>query len=100
MATMIDLGLGNTALYAGCQVEEVAGRKNLVTPVAEAVEIVGKNIAAIVAAVPQTDRREVVLTGPMAVWAYLVVFHAVVHAFAHVTYDDGKGNYVLVAAHG
>ncbi len=44
--------------------------------------------------------KEVTLTGPMAVWAYLVVFHAVVHKTRRVYYDDGHGNRVLVAAHG
>ena len=94
----IDLALTNDKLYNGCKVGEVAGRLNLTTPVDEAVGIVGRNIAAIVAATE--DRSEVTLTGPMAVWAYLVVFHAVVHAFARVYYDDGRGNKVLVAAHG
>ena len=94
----INLGLSNRALYEGCEVEEVAGRLNLTTPVGEAVAIVGRNIATIVA--ETADRDEVVLTGPMAVWAYLVVFHAVVHAFRRVYYDDGRGNKVLVAAHG
>ena len=98
MATIINLNLNNNTLYEGCSVEEVAGRLNLTTPVDEAVNIVGKNIAAIVA--ETEDRDEVVLTGPMAVWAYLMVFHAVVHAFRHVYYDDGRGNKVLVAAHG
>ena len=98
MATIINLGLKNTDLYAGCEIEEVAGRLNLTTPVDQAVNIVGRNVSAIVEAA--SDRSEVVLTGPMAVWAYLVVFHAVVHAFARVYYDDGRGNKVLVAAHG
>ena len=98
MASSINLALTNTTLYKGCVIEEVAGRLNLTTPVEEAVNIVGRNIAAMVA--EAEDRSEVVLTGPMAVWAYLVVFHAVVHAFAHVYYDDGRGNRVLVAAHG
>ena len=96
--TTINLSLNNNTLYEGCSVEEVAGRLNLTTPVDEAVNIVGKNIAAIVA--ETQDRDEVVLTGPMAVWSYLVVFHAVVHAFRRVYYDDGRGNKVLVAAHG
>lgn len=96
--TTINIALTNGALYEGCEIEEVAGRLNLTTPVDEAVTIVGKNIAAIVAEV--ADRDEVVLTGPMAVWSYLVVFHAVVHAFRRVYYDDGRGNKVLVAAHG
>ena len=98
MATTINLSLTNNDLYDGCTIEEVAGRLNLTTPVDEAVNIVGKNIAAIVA--EAEDRSEVTLTGPMAVWAYLVAFHAVVHAFARVYYDDGRGNRVLVAAHG
>ena len=98
MALTINLALTNSSLYAGCAIEEVAGRLNLTTPVEEAVNIVGRNIAAIVA--ETDDRIEVILTGPMAVWSYLVVFHAVVHAFARVYYDDGRGNKVLVAAHG
>ena len=95
----IDLGLNNGQLYDGCRVEEVAGRKNLVTPVAEAIQIVGKNINQMVAETPADQRDKVVLTGPMAVWAYLIVFHAVVHAFTSVEYSDGKGSY-LVAKHG
>lgn len=95
MATTIDLGLGNPELYQGCQIEEVAGRLNLTTPVSEAVNIVGRNVNALV-----VDPEEVTLTGPMAVWSYLVVFHAIVHRTRKVWYDDGRGNRVLVAAHG
>lgn len=95
---IINLSLQNSDLYEGCSVEEVAGRANLTTPVSEAVNIVGKNIAKIVAA--DTDRDVVVLTGPMAVWSYLVVFHAVVHSYRRVYYDDGRTGEVLVAAHG
>lgn len=94
----LDISLANETLYAGCEISEVAGRLNLTTPVKEAVNIIGRNAAKIVS---ETETRdEVVLTGPMAVWTYLVVFHAVVHAFARVYYDDGRGNKVLVAAHG
>lgn len=95
---VIDLSLANSELYAGCEVEEVAGRLNLKTPVAEAVNIVGRNIANIVK--NAGDREEVELTGPMAVWSYLVVFHAVVHRFARVYYNDGRSGKVLIAAHG
>ena len=97
---VIDLSLKNTELYEGCQVETVAGRLNLTTPVNEAKEIVGRNIAQIVAATPATERDEIVLTGPMAVWAYLIVFHAVVHAWRRVSYDDGRTGPVVIAAHG
>lgn len=97
MITM-DLSLKNQELYAGCKKEEVAGRQNLTTPVEDAVNIVGRNAQAIVEKIE--DREEILLTGPMAVWAYMVVFHIVVHKFARVWYDDGRGNCVLVAAHG
>lgn len=95
MAQNINLGLDNPELYRGCEVEKVAGRANLTTPVVSAIDIVGENIAKM-----KIDPEEVILTGPMAVWSYLVVFHAVVHKTRKVFYDDGRGNCVLVAAHG
>lgn len=96
----IDLSLSNAALYAGCEIEMVAGRGNLKTPVADAVHGVGENITKIVESLPASERVEVTLTGPMAVWSYLVVFHAVVHRFSKVYYDDGRNGAVLIAAHG
>ena len=95
IAITLDLSLTNDQLYAGCQIEEVAGRLNLVTPIAEAVNIVGRNVAAM-----DLKGEDITLTGPMAVWAYLVVFHAVVHRFSKVRYNDGRNEPVLVAAHG
>ena len=95
----INLSLHNTALYQGCVIEEVAGRLNLKTPVEEGVVLVGRNIAAIIQNTPSEARDSVTLTGPMAVWAYLVVFHAVVHVFAEVRYFDGR-NAVVLARHG
>ena len=95
----IDLSLHNAALYKGCEIEEIAGRLNLRTPVGEAVGLVGRNVAAIVQATPPESRGSVTLTGPMAVWSYLVVFHAVVHVFAEVRYSDGR-NAVVLARHG
>ena len=91
----IDLSLKNADLYEGCQIEEVAGRLNLVSPINEAVNIVGRNIGKM-----GLSGEEITLTGPMAVWAYLIVFHAVVHRFRKVYYDDGRSGAVLVAAHG
>lgn len=96
----IDMGLGNTALYAGCQIEEIAGRLNMTTPVSEAVNIVGRNAAKIVEDLVFGSHDEVTLTGPMAVWAYLIVFHAAVHRFKRVSYDDGRSGAIVVAAHG
>ena len=96
---IVDLSLKNKSLYKGTEVEEVAGRLNLTTPVADAVNIVGRNINVILDGY-KGQRNEVVLTGPMAVWSYLIVFHAVVHKFSKVYYDDGRNGKVLVAAHG
>lgn len=90
----IDMSLNNSFLYSGTEIEEVAGRLNLKTPVAEAVNIVGKNVSKL-----SISPEGVILTGPMAVWAYLIVFHHVVHRTKKVFYDDGR-NRVLVAAHG
>ena len=93
--TNFDLSLNNEQLYSGCKIEEVAGRKNLITPTAEAINIVGKNVNDM-----NLSGDEITLTGAMAVWSYLIVFHAVVHRFRKVHYDDGRNGSVLVAAHG
>jgi hypothetical protein len=97
---IIDLSLKNESLYSGCEIETVAGRMNLVTPIAEAIEVIGENISTFLESVPGTDRNVVTLTGPMAVWAYLIVFHAVVHLFREVKYNDGRGEDILIARHG
>lgn len=57
----IDLSLTNADLYAGCTIEEVAGRLNLKTAVAEAVNTVGRNIHRVLADVPADQRSEVTL---------------------------------------
>ena len=98
--TIIDMSLNNPELYDGIQLEEVGGRLNMTTPPSDAVNIIGKNAAKILSAIPADQRAEVTLTGPMAVYAYLVVFHQVVHAFKCVYYNDGKNGKVLIAKHG
>lgn len=95
---ILDVSLKNTDLYAGCEIEQVAGRANLTTPMSEAIERVGKNLETIVANCD--DRKEITLTGPMAIPVYLTVFHGVVHSFQVVKYDDGKTGPIVVAKHG
>ena len=95
----IDLGL-SSPLYEGCKVQEIGGRLNLQTPPAEAANIIGRNAQEMIDAISAEERDEVVLTGPMAVWAYLTVFHTVLHVFTKVVYEDGRGTRVVVAAHG
>jgi hypothetical protein len=93
---VIDLSLKSN-IYQGCEIAEVSGRLTLMTPPVEAANIVGRNAASMVEACK--DRQEVTLTGPMAVWAYLVVFHVVVHRFSRVYYDDGRNWKLLIAQH-
>ena len=92
--TTIDISLNNTTLWSGCTITEVAGRKNCETKMADAVNIIGANIAKM-----GLKGDTAVLTGAAPVWAYLVVFHAVCHAFTNVIYNDGRGGEALVAKH-
>ena len=92
---IIDMSLKNTDLYNSCEIEEIAGRLNLITPIDRAINIIGRNINTI-----HIDPDEVILTGPMAVWAYLVVFHSIVHRTNAVYYNDGRSGKFLIAKHG
>lgn len=97
---IFDLSLANTDLYAGCEIQEVAGRSALITPTAQAIHIVGRNAETLVKQLLAAQVESITLTGGMAIWAYLVVFHCVVHRFRYVYYDDGRPNgKVLIAAH-
>lgn len=95
----LDVSLDNEKLYNGCKIEMVGGRKTLVDPIDFAVNMVGTNCYKLIMELDKEDKDEVVLTGPMAVWAYLVVFHIVVHKFNKVYYDDGRNDKVLISKH-
>lgn len=95
---IIDLSLKNKRLYESCKISEIAGRLNLETPPSEAVNVVGRNIAQIMETISASQRDQVILTGPMAVWAYMVVDHAVMHSFREVCYSDGRSPEPLVIA--
>jgi hypothetical protein len=97
---IFDLSLANEELYAGCEIREVAGRLTLMTPSAQAINLVGRNAGRVVEKLLADGVEEVTLTGAMAIWAYLVVFHVVVHRFRRVYYDDGRpGGKLLIAEH-
>jgi hypothetical protein len=97
---IFDLSLNNQSLYEGCEIQEVAGRLVLMTRPSEAINIVGRNARQLVDEMVKDGVEEVTLSGGMAIWAYLVVFHIVLHRFRRIYYDDGKANgKVLVAAH-
>ncbi|HKZ78459.1 MAG TPA: hypothetical protein VI750_05910 [Pyrinomonadaceae bacterium] len=99
-SAVFDISLNNSQLYAGCEIQEVAGRLALMTPTRDALQIIGRNAKAIVDGLVAGGVEEIVLSGAMAIWAYLVVFHIAVHRFRRVYYDDGKANgKLLIAAH-
>lgn len=92
---ILNMSINNEAIYNGCEVREVAGKLNLITPKKDAINIIGRNLAAM-----DLHGDEITLTGAAPVWAYLVAFHAVVHRFGKVYYDDGRTGADIVAAHG
>jgi len=91
----LDLSLSNRNLYAGLQIEQLAGRLTLLTSPEEAIPVIVGNLQSMV-----IDPDQVVLTGSMAIWAYLVVFHCLHGRTRRIFYEDGRGMRVLVAAHG
>ncbi len=91
----LDLSLANSALYAGLPIEAVAGKLTLLASPTDAIPVLGANLARIA-----IDPEEVTLTGGMAIWAYLVAFHAIHGRTRRIYYQDGRGERVLVAAHG
>lgn len=95
MTVILDLSLANRELYAGLDIQDLAGKPTLVTPPQEAIPIVTSNLAKM-----KVDPEEVVLSGGMAIWAYLVVFHFLHGKTNRIVYEDGRGRRVLVAAHG
>jgi hypothetical protein len=92
---ILRLSLDHEELYRGLDVAVEAGRLNLRAPPDEAIPIMMANLARM-----EIDPAEVVLTGSMAIWAYLVVFHFLHGRTRHILYEDGQGRRVLVAAHG
>jgi len=94
-----DVSFKNAALWEGCKIEQAAGRDNMVTPIGEAIEIIGKNAMAM-----NLKGDSITLSGGAPIWAYMVVFHVVVHRFRRVHYTNGaqaEGDVPwLIAAHG
>ncbi len=92
---ILRLSLDNDALYRGLDIVVDAGKRNLRTSAAEAIPVMVANLEQM-----DVDRDEVVLTGGMAIWAYLVVFHALHGRTRRIVYEDGRGERIVVAAHG
>lgn len=92
---LIDLSLGNAALYAGLDVRNLAGRLTLITSPDNAIPTVVANLALL-----QIPSDEVTLTGASPIWVYLVVFHFLHGKTTRIYYIDGRDTRVLIAAHG
>jgi hypothetical protein len=100
--TRLDLSLPRTPevldahpIYRGLAVELLAGKPTLVTPAEEAIPVLAANAEAL-----SYDPAEVTLTGPMAIWAYLVVFHVLHGRTKRIYFEDPRQGRILVAAHG
>ncbi|MEP7009314.1 MAG: hypothetical protein ABJC13_03230 [Acidobacteriota bacterium] len=91
----LDLALTHEPLWRGLAIENLAGKLTLTTPPAVAIPVLAANLSAL-----EIDPEEVVLTGGMAIWAYLVVFHQLHGRTRRIVYRDGRGQEILVAAHG
>lgn len=92
---ILDISLGNSHLWTGCEIATMGGKLTLLSPPNQAIELLGRNLAALA-----VDPEEVTLTGGMAIWAYLVVFHFLHGRTRRIYYQDGRGDRFLVAAHG
>lgn len=92
---ILDLSLANSDLYAGLRIEVLAGKLTLTSPSDEAIRVMHENMKRM-----EVDPDEVILTGGMAIWAYLAAFHFLHGKTKRVYYEDGRGQRVLVAAHG
>lgn len=93
--TVLDLSLDNEDLYRGLEIARHGGKLTLLSPPEEAMDVLVENLEAL-----SIDPEDVVLTGSMAIWAYLVVFHALHGKTKRIWYKDGRGQQILVAAHG
>jgi hypothetical protein len=92
---LLDLSLQNEALYSGLDIQREAGKLNLRTAPEAAIARMIANLEKI-----PIDSEEMILTGGMAIWAYLAVFHFLHGRTKRIYYQDAVGNRVLVAAHG
>ena len=92
---ILDLSLANAELWKDLKTQSLAGKLTLVAPPEEAIPVLAARVAALA-----VDPDEVELTGGMAIWAYLVAFHALHGRTRRIYYRDGLGQRLLVAAHG
>ena len=84
----------NDDLWGGCRRSEWSGKIDLDELPVDASRILRRNLQTIFSEVH--DRREIILGGPMAAWAYLVVFDVASKIFDSVYYSDKSGMLLLI----
>lgn len=87
---ILDLGLENEKLYDGCRVRGRRPRLHLETSPIDAGPIVEANLRKILAEVPADDGGELVLTGRMPAWIYLLAYEVARDSFDRVSQYDGR----------
>ncbi|CAB4146741.1 hypothetical protein UFOVP829_32 [uncultured Caudovirales phage] len=90
----LDMSPENDDLWGGCRRSSFAGKPNVETEPTEAIRILRRNLVVIFSEVH--DRREIILGGAMAAWAYLVVFDVASKIFGSVYYSNKYGKLVLI----
>jgi hypothetical protein len=98
---MMDLSVTkDNPLYAGCEIEEVAGRLIVKDYSDATISTIGRNADAMTKHLMSEGVEALTLTGGTAIWVYLVVFHTAAHRFKEIYYDNGQpGGRRLIAAH-
>jgi hypothetical protein len=87
----------NDDLWGGCRRSSYAGKLDITEHPIDASKILRRNLQTIFAEVQ--DRREIILQGQMAAWAYLIVFEFASKFFANVYYADKNGAMLLLITH-
>ena len=93
----LDMSPENDDLWGGCRRTDWAGKVDLNELPVDASRILRRNLQTIFSEVH--DRREIILGGPMAAWAYLVVFDECQRVFDSVYYSDKSGMLLRITQH-
>ncbi len=89
-----DMSLWNDALYYGCAISTNKHTRHLQTSPEDAAEIIRPNAIALLTKMKEEGDKNIILTGPMLIPIYLVVFH-VAQIFGFDIYYAGKNGKVI-----
>ena len=96
----IDLEFGNEELYLGCDICEEGGERVIKTLPHFIKSIIKANVKRIIES-DKGNHEEIILFGPLVasndIWIYMIVSHVVIHHYRKIWYDNGRGDYILIA---